>query len=124
MSTTPTACRRAARLAPPLLLLALMGAGSTAALAQSTGNPKGGGPLPSEQAPKPPATRAPTEAAAGGAASNGKLDSSAGPAEARLAPSQPPGTGTAGGLPKRNVRDGRDAGPEQPRTRQPSPPAK
>lgn len=84
-----------------------------AASAQPTGNPKGTGSPGTSDSQKAPAARPPADAR--GTTDSGKLDSGKGPAEARMHTGRGPGTGTAGGLPKRTPQDGAprrsDAGP-------------
>lgn len=100
--------------------------GFTSALAQSTGNPKGTVAPPASDAPKAGATSGPSTA--DGAGSSGRLTSEQGPASARGTASRSPGTGTAGGLPKRTPAEGADAsrsdphqGLKPPAIRQPRP---
>ncbi|MDB5826914.1 MAG: hypothetical protein JWQ73_1134 [Variovorax sp.] len=109
--------------APVLLALSAI---ALTALAQPTGNPKGTAAPSSQQMPKSPATGSAAAATSSGADS-GKIDM--GPASARLAASREAGTGTAGGLPKRNVGDGPSGGAkrgdwETVPTRQPTAPAR
>ena len=90
----------------PCLAVGLMVAG--AATAQSTGNPKGTPPPVSSDSAKPPASRGSSTPA--GSTDTGKLTTDKGSAEARMLTNRSPGTGTAGGLPKKNPADGRPIG--------------
>ena len=90
----------------PCLTVGLMVAG--AAVAQSTGNPKGTPPPVSSDSAKPPASRGPSNPA--GSTDTGKLMTDKGSAEARMHTNRSPGTGTAGGLPKKIPADGLPSG--------------
>lgn len=92
-----------------MALAASLAFGLPSAMAQNTGNPKGTLAPPTSDSSKAPANGNKSRSADGGG-DTGPLRPDQGPAEARGATSRSPGTGTAGGLPKRNAADGGDPG--------------
>ena len=75
------------------------------AVAQPTGNPKGSVAPASSDAPKSSAEGG--KRASAGSTDTGKLYTDKGPADARAQTNSSPGTGNAGGLPKRTPQEGR-----------------
>lgn len=94
----------------PVLVGALLWA--PAAIAQPTGNPKGSAAPASADSAKSPAGGGVSGSA--GATDTGKLTTDKGGAEARLHTNRSPGTGTAGGLPKKTPGDGAPLGGSKP----------
>lgn len=74
------------------------------AVAQPTGNPKGAGAPPTSDSSKSPSSDRVANPA--GSTDTGKLVTKEGTAKSRLHTNRGPGTGTAGGLPKKTPFDG------------------